>query len=204
MKFKGMLTLLCAALIITGCATQHPPMTREEWLNTTTRHYENKTKDEVLSAAKKLFILSDGDDYQFTNTEESLSAVRDWSFFASASGQDYWIVKAEDTEKGVKATVGASWTVRGGSPLPRTGNDPSDDIPLFGNPIKGNSLYELFWARMDYLLGKRSDWMTCEESNDRERKGITWGDNHPLCSATVKDQDPTGKKKEPQPEIKSE
>ncbi|MCZ4065392.1 hypothetical protein NB636_10370 [Oxalobacter aliiformigenes] len=209
MKIKSMFALLVAALIITGCATQHPTMTREEWLNTTTRHYEDKTKEEVFSAAEKLFTLSDGNDYTFQHTDDSLYAVRKWSMYfviGFASGTDNWVVTAKETEKGVKASVRASIDGSGMAPMPTVGGDISaGTIPLAGTPVTGTSLYELFWARMDYLLGKRSEWMTCEEADARKKSGVTWGWNDPLCNSfNVTDEAPTGKKKEPQPEIKSE
>lgn len=206
MKIKSMLALLCAVFVIAGCATQHPPMTREEWLNTTTRYYEGKTKDEVLNAAEKLFTLSDGDDYTFQHTDDALYASRQWTMYfviGFAQGNDNWVVSAKETDKGVKATVRAAIQSSSVAPMATTGGDFSAaTIPLSGTPVTGNSLYELFWARMDYLLGKRSDWMTCEEADARKKSGETWGWNDPLCnSINVKDQDPTGKKKEPEPEL---
>lgn len=206
MKIKSMLALLCAVFVIAGCATQHPPMTREEWLNTTTRYYEGKTKDEVLNAAEKLFTLSDGDDYKFQHTDDALYASRQWTVYlvlAAASGTDNWVVTAKETDKGVKTTVRVATQESAFAPMPTTGGDASvGTIPVAGTPVQGTTLYELFWARMDYLLGLRPDWMTCEESNARRQNGDTWGLSHQLCNSfNVKDQAPTGKKKEPEPEL---
>ena len=31
---------------------------------------------------------------------------------------------------------------------------------------KDEGTYQLFWARMDYLLGLSQDWITCDEYHD--------------------------------------
>lgn len=206
MRIRTAIVSLCAICFAAGCATKHPTMTREEWLNTTTRHYENKTKEDVFAAAEKLFTLSDGDDYTFQHTDDALFATRQWSMYmiiAAASGTDHWVLTAKETDKGVKATVRASTNSSSIIPMGTTGGDYSAaTTPMAGTPITGNSLYELFWARMDYLLGLRTDWMTCEESDARKKSGETWGWNDPLCnSLNVKDDNPTKTKTEPEVEM---
>jgi hypothetical protein len=47
--------------------------------------------------------------------------------------------------------------------------------------IKTTALYDVFWARLEYLLDKRDDWMDCEKANERVDKGITSGSNEALC-----------------------
>jgi hypothetical protein len=47
----------------------------------------------------------------------------------------------------------------------------------------GSAIYDVFWARMDYLLGKRADWITCAVANDRVKKKLVWDANDALCSA---------------------
>ena len=36
---------------------------------------------------------------------------------------------------------------------------------------------------LDYLLDKRHSWMTCQEANERVKKGAVWGENSPLCNS---------------------
>lgn len=192
--------LLCSvvAAVLSGCAAQHLPMTREEYLATTTRFYPGKTKEDIFKAAEKLFTLSDGKDYSFTHTEASLEAARKWSIYlvlTASFGQDNWRVTAKDTEQGVKASVQASTQFQALQPMMVANGMNSDAYvttgPLAGSPVKGNALYNLFWARMNYLLGERSDWMTCEQSDRNVKEGKEWGSNEALCNSfNVDDNDP--------------
>ncbi|AEC22239.1 hypothetical protein PT7_P003 (plasmid) [Pusillimonas sp. T7-7] len=61
---------------------------------------------------------------------------------------------------------------------------------MAGN-VPGTAIYDVFWARMDYLLGKNDKWMTCEEANSRVKAAITWGPNEALCNSfNMKDAAP--------------
>lgn len=200
--------ILCGAVaaMLAGCVTPHPPMSREEYIATTTRVYPDKTKEDVFKAAEKLFRLSDGNDYTFTHSEESMDATRKWSFYvvlAAGFGQDHWRVTAKDTDNGVKATVQAATQSQAVQPMMvadgTNQNAYATTGPMQGSPIQGNALYNLFWKRMDYLLGKRPDWATCEESDKNIKEGKEWGFNDPLCNSfNVDDVDPTKPKKDKQ------
>ena len=41
-----------------------------------------------------------------------------------------------------------------------------------GSAVDGTTIYEIFWARMTYLLGQRDTWMTCAESDARVKAGV--------------------------------
>ena len=43
-----------------------PQMTRVQYLEMTQRTYEGKTPDDVFAAAERLFRLTGGDDFQFS------------------------------------------------------------------------------------------------------------------------------------------
>jgi hypothetical protein len=193
-KSVALLTLLLS--LLTGCMPQRPRMTRAEYLATTTRVYENVDKEAVFSAIEKLFILADGDDFTFTYSENGMQAIRNWSFYlviAAGFGTDYWNITIRDVEGGVKVSTCASTQSQGVAPAPTTGgNFSAGTTPLMGSPIQGTSIYDLFYARLDYLLGLRGDWMSCDESNQRKSDGITWGLNEALCnSLNMKDDSPT-------------
>ena len=105
-----MYKIIFAVLVLTmmfGCATRKT-MTREEYLSTTQRTYANKTQTDVLNAAERVFILSDGEDYQFHHTDNTLSASRRWLVylvFGAAMGTVYWTVQSTDVKGGTKASV---------------------------------------------------------------------------------------------------
>lgn len=59
-----------------------------------------------------------------------------------------------------------------------------------GMPLNSTAIYDLFWGRMDYLLGRRDEWMTCDEAEARRKAGITYGQLEALCSVTTDDLPP--------------
>lgn len=185
MKRIAIGVLLSCALA--GCATQQPPMTRDDYLKATQRVYADKTPEEVFAAAEKLFRLADGDDFTLTWSDDSLFASRRWSIYlvlAATFGTDSWIVKATPQPAGTRVNVAVSSTAAPVTPIPTTGgNMTAGTLPAMSNSIASTAIYDVFWARMDYLLGKRPDWMTCEQANKRVETKVTWGDNSALCNS---------------------
>lgn len=183
------------ALLITGCATAPPQLTRDEWLTMTSRNYEGVTKEQVIGAAERLFRLADGDDFSIVHTEEGIYASRNWLAYmviAAATGTDYWQLKVIPAGAGVKATVQVNTQAQGISPMATTsGAWTATTTPMAGSPVMGTAIYDLFWSRMDYLLGKRPDWMRCELADERVKQKVTWGTNEALCNSfNVKDEVP--------------
>jgi len=192
---KLFFTYALLAVAISGCAPKQPQMSRQEWINTTTRTYAGITKDQAMEATEKLFRLADGDDFTVTHAEDGLSAVRQWSIYmviAAAFGTDYWTVRAAQDGDKVKVSVQASVQNQAIGPMMTAGGDISASaMPVIGTPVTGTALYDLFFARLDYLLGKRDTWMTCEDEKHRIKSKITWGIDDPLCSAAnMKDDTP--------------
>lgn len=187
--------LLVTFAALVGCAVKQPQMSREEFLRLTQRTYEGKTPEDVYSAAEKLFRLADGDDFRFFHTEDSLVATRSWLVYiviGGAAGTDTWTVRARPVEGGTKVAVALNTSMGSVLPMPTTGGDmAAGSLPAMAGNVTGSAIYDIFWARMDYLLGKSDKWMTCEESNARARAGIVWGSNEALCNSfNVKDQPP--------------
>ena len=108
MKKYALVMLVLCVVVVSGCATTRPKLSREEWLSVSSRTYVGVTKDQVLIAAEKLFNLADGDDFQIVHTDDGLYATRNWSIYLVISavfGTDYWQMQAIQNEDGVKATV---------------------------------------------------------------------------------------------------
>lgn len=178
-----------------GCAAKQPHMTREEWLNLTSREYKGVSKEQALSAAERLLTLADGDDFKIMHTQEGLYANRNWMVYmvlAAVSGIDYWSVRATPIQSGVMLSLQVNRQMSTIAPMGTAAGDwAASSMPMGGTPVEGAAIYDLFWARMDYLLGKRSDWMTCEAANLRIKEKKVWGDNEPLCNSfNVKDEEP--------------
>lgn len=189
-------TTLLLPVLLAGCATP-PPLTREEYLATVSRTYADVTPDQIFSATEKLMRLADGDDFQITHHAEGLRATRNWlayAVIAMANGTDYWDVKATSSNAGTKVEVQVS-TQSAGTSVVAGGRGTYAPLTTVspGNPVMGTAIYDLFFARLEFLLGKRADWMSCAAADDRVKKKIVWGDNSPLCNSfNVNDDTPAG------------
>ena len=179
---KNTFLIIVLSLLIAGC-TAPKQLSRKEWLEVTTRHYTDVTTEDVLLAAEKLFRLADGDDFKFYHTKDSLSATRNWVAYmviAAAGGTDYWKIQVASIPNGVTVTIQvntSAWAL----------------IPMSPNasPVQGTAIYDVFWARLEYLLGKRTEWMSCKEANKRISEKLTYGDNSALCNSfNVADKTP--------------
>lgn len=185
MIFKHLAIGAAAAIIASGCATPRT-MTQAEWDLSLTRTFHTATRDQVLAAARNVLQSADPADFRFAPTEDGLQATREWSWFlliAATRGWDTWTVTTKETPTGVRARVHLSVVtsdingavVNGvAMPITTTGQTPTVD---------GTAIYDLFWARVEYLLGQRDAWMTCADSNARQKSGIVWGSNEPLCDS---------------------
>ena len=186
---------------LTGCATQHPELTRQEYLALVNRSYEGAGTEEILAAAEKLFRLADPDDVKFQHFENGFRMYRRWMIYAILAvsmGTDIWDVRVMPAEGGVRVTVHLSGTSGAvtGAPVMTSGGDTSITAlttPAAGGfPVTSTAIYDLFWARLVYLLGRRDEWMTCQEASARVKTGITYGRMDALCSVTTDDLTPEG------------
>lgn len=179
----GIVAVLIAAT--QGCATPRA-MSKSEWDSSLTRQFSDVTTDQVIAAARTVFELTDPADFQIVPTEHGIQATREWSWFlliAATRGWDTWQLSTKQAGTGVEARVHLSVVtsdtntfIAGTAAVPVTS---SSQTAAFA----GTAIYDVFWARVEYLLGKRADWMTCAESNSRVESGVVWGQNEPLCDS---------------------
>lgn len=186
------------SLVVAGCAARHAPLTRDEWLAVATRNYPGISESEFYAAAERVFRHADGDDFTITYTDHRMFAARRWTMyaiFAAASGTDLWVLDTTPETTGVHGSVSISrqsgtlvaTPVPGGTP----GSTQFTNLPQVGAPIAAPSPYELFWARMDYLLGFSDRWMSCADLAAHLKAGDTWGQPEFLCAMnTRRDHDP--------------
>ncbi len=193
------------AVILMGCA-ETKYLTREESLKlrneqieATTKTYDAVTKEDVLIAVDKLFRLADGDDFQITHTENSIFGKRRWTIYlvlAASMGVDNWIVSAED-EKGlktVKVTVRVQTSASSITPMMTTAgtnNWSVATLPPIEDSIQGRALYYIFFSRLDYLLGKSTKWLNCDEAEADIKEKKIKGFTDALCNSfNMKDISP--------------
>ena len=176
--------LLIAALLA-GCATERPPLSEADWNSMVSRQYPGKSAKEVLDAAEQLWRLAGGKHFTIEHSETGLTATRHWKNYEPmvlVTGVDDWMLDVTEADGSTRAKVSIRTSQRfttasllGMTPATHTG-------PRVGGEVQGTSIYDLFWARMDYLLGVRNDWMSCGDSDNRVSSGATWGQNDALCN----------------------
>ena len=194
---KLLLTLVVAGMCfgMVGCATQKPltpeeiAAERERQIQMTTRIYEGKTPDEVLHSADMVFRLAD-DNYLIYHQGLSLQAQRR-SVIDAAMATETWVVQASYVGNRTKVVA-----MHSGQEQARI--DLSSDF--FGgvgvtagtgpmtNMTTSPAIYQLFFARLDNLLGKNPNWITCKEA----KKLCTDANLDPFCKVAT-DRTPDGK-----------
>jgi hypothetical protein len=179
------LGLALGATLLAGCATPRPAMTEAELEQVVARRYPGIHAPDVLAAATRLWRLADGDDFRITPGDNTLVAERPWTFHSQmvrTVGDDTWTLTVSEADGATTArlslvTYKRSTTVSSFGMTPTT-----QTTPRFGGTVKGTAIYDIFWARLDHLLGVRADWMSCAEANARVSAGDTWGNNDALCA----------------------
>ncbi len=176
---------VAVALASAGCAAPRT-MTQAEWESSLVRDFSGVSRDQVLAAARRVFELADPADFRIVPTEDGILATRKWSWFlliAATQGTDTWNLTAKDIGGVVRARVHVSVltsdtnaAVIGAAAIPVTSTTQTPTVD-------GTAIYDVFWARVEYLLGQRDDWMSCVESNARQKSRLVWGFNEPLCDS---------------------
>lgn len=201
MKKWLLASLLLAVSLGAGCAAQKV-MTpeeiaaeRERQLKMITRVYPDKKAEDVILAADRVFRLAD-DDYAVSHSPVGLHAQRNWMIYmviSVAVGTDNWNLTAEDLpEGGVKVMVTHSGQGSSVSAMPvatSTGGYSATAVttPGMQGMTTQPAIYQLFFARLDYLLGKRTDWVTCKQAGDLFTDGFL----DPFCTV-ANDRTPDG------------
>lgn len=178
--------LILILIALAGCAAPPKQITRNEWLNATTRTYSGVSKEQALAASEKLLRLADGDDFNIQHTESGINATRAWIAYAvivGVNGTDYWDIRADQIGDGVKVSVQVSTQTQSTSPMQMGSTWMPVNSTTPGTPAHGVAIYDVFFSRLDYLLGKGGKWMTCKEADERVKSGATWGNNEALCNS---------------------
>lgn len=191
------IALLVAALIVGGCAStpepSRPSPTEQE--AAATRFYADIDRDRYFAAVEEVFLLADGTDFEFSYNDNGnrLTATREWFaflIFAAGSGTDTWTVRAVEKDGGIEGTVDAyHHTIVSDGSMYGPKESSGDMLTI----AAGN----LFWDRVDYVLGRRADWPSCDD-REEELEPLEDDDTvhheyyfiRALCHLSMKDIDP--------------
>ena len=143
---------------------------REKQIQMTQKVYCDIPPQKILEACAYLLSLADHD-YKFHFGENYLIAQRNWLLYLilfASSGTDTWQIRIEKTNSGnetcskvIVQAYTSSNTIVG------TANQYAGSVatlPYGSKIIISESLYKLFFSRLDYLLGLSDKWMDCQEA----------------------------------------
>jgi len=155
----GLLATAAVAVVLQACSAPHQIRDRGDFLAEATREYPGETRERVIRAAETVMKISDPPDWDFQHNLHGFTGLRRFTVYAvlaAGQGREKWELLVEQPDpKLVRAsvTISEAGTVSNGyTTTPYEGAMAS--IPL----------YRLFWKRMDYMLGRRPDWVTCDEA----------------------------------------
>lgn len=155
---------LLFALAVAGCGTQVPLWTKDYAAQATTRHYADVPPAKALAAAEEVVRLTaPARDVSVKATPGGVEIDRYFNGFIHMHSVtiDYrFTLTATPAGRGSTVTLAIRSNAQDFSaPDAMTGLELS---PLLANgPATVADPYKLFFARMDYILGKRTDWVSC-------------------------------------------
>jgi hypothetical protein len=156
-------TWMLLAMTVASCGASIPFWTKDYAQSVTTHSYADVAPAQALQAARTVITLAASPhNADFTDRTDGFEAHR---YFTGISGMtpltgDYvFQVTATAAGKGSILTV----NIRDDSQydsiaFPDVSISPTS---YSGGPIQVRGPYDLFFARVDALLGKRKDWITC-------------------------------------------
>jgi hypothetical protein len=175
------IALLCTSA---GCA---PPPARvtdhAEWLREATRIWPGETRARIIAAAEAVLKHADPRDTTVEYNRHGFTARRRFSIYAvlaTASGTESWTFSSAENALGASATVRIiqRGTAQAGG---------------YSERFRENQVYlgslRLFYARIDYLLGRRADWITCGEATAKLGLPAQNPGLQSLCSLTHQGRD---------------
>jgi hypothetical protein len=152
MRLFGIVAL-CAAL--GGCAAApHQVRDRDDYLAEATRVFPGETRERVLKAAETVLRISDPADFEFRYTLTGFTGLRRYFIYAviaSASGREKWELQTEPDSTGLKASISIS-------------EEGTSGRNRYEGAMASVPLYRLFWSRVEYMLNRQPDWVTCEQA----------------------------------------
>ena len=186
-------SLAATSLVLSGCATTRAAPPKNDWGN---RTYSEAKKKEIIDAAKEVLRLIDPSKTKIVDTPEGFDAQRaKASYYVVESGLDLFKYKftAIESENSVKTTFDIDETISRASF--KTLGMPVTDT---GKP-ENRYVYDLFYSRLDYLLGKNEKWYTCKDAINKIPSGIEKSESiekiglSSFCGRFVEDVIPSGK-----------
>jgi hypothetical protein len=142
---KAFLISLAVVIFTIGCGVKNKQIITKKTFD------QNLTKDQLLFAAKRVFSLSDHDQYIVDSYRNELNVTKPkatYKLFTMDIQNDNFDFRVDDTNGTMDAYLSISRSY---------GVNKKDRYYL----EKDNFTYTLFWERMEYLLGIKDYWKMC-------------------------------------------
>jgi hypothetical protein len=156
---------VCVLLSLAACKTT-PDLLLDEaaFTSTTTRRFPGETRERIVRAAEAVLRQSDPSRQITTQTEgfASFKQFESYGFVVAEGSDDLWTVTSRDLADGAEAVVRLA---------PRSGAAPAGPAISITEGRNPAPLYDLFWRRVEYVLGRRPDWTSCGTAEGRLRGG---------------------------------
>lgn len=140
-------------IFLTGCTMPKPDIPLEEFEAASTRNYSDVTRKEVITAIEKIFNLADYKDFQISYTANGIKGIR-WETLFPNNYYYHWDVICKETVNGVQVSTDVSTEI----------------YPYTPRPSATKDVLNLFYGRLDYLLGKSTHWPKCDEYSTKDKK----------------------------------
>lgn len=168
---------ICLASL-TACGTAPAPWTRDQQAAATTRSYQGVRPAEALKAAETVARLTDPRGVRFDYRPGGFRAQRPvfaYMVIAAMTGDYFYDAQVQPTAGGSNIQIKTFNNING-----ITG---SGVFPGSGSFVESKGVYDLYFARIDHLLGRRPDWVTCQAAP--KVLGVPSHQLEPLCVAAA-------------------
>jgi hypothetical protein len=149
------LGVTAAVILVSLVGCNLPPIATEDQLAIArVREYSDVSERQMREAVTNVFAASRPGEYEMVSTTNGMRARHAWQDFALVTvvaGSEVWEIHWSPRGRGL--VVSASRKLATGDFAPVV------DVGSFDEA----SAYNLFYARLDFALGKRSDWVSCEQ-----------------------------------------
>lgn len=169
-----------APALVAACGAPIPLWTADYAQRETTRSYAGVAPAQAIAAAEEVVKLAGAPrDVQVTPKPDGAEVHRYYIGFVGLHQ-----VTLDYGFKLTAAATGQGSTVTLAMDASSTDNGDVPSLFVQGPLLQGNQIqiadpYRLFFARMDYLLGKRPDWVTCAEAPAKLGASVALD---PLCN----------------------
>lgn len=138
---------LIMILFFSGCSIKS--LGENDFKGKTQRDYSNVSKDSIFEAVKKIFIYDGQGDFRIDSYRNKLHIERtklNFPPWSVSTNDDIWDLKISEDDDISKASLEIKKI-----------KDFDEKDPVY-MPKK---LHDLFWARVDYMLGFEKEWPSC-------------------------------------------